>query len=80
MSASQWLCFSSCDGDRFSDYEFLRGDYASMKFKMSLIPYDVDQSWIENTLSDIRACLNSEIRPQHSQKCEFRRVFDQLKG
>ena len=51
-----------------------------MKFKMSLIPYDVDQSWIENTLSDIRACLNSEIRPQHSQKCEFGRVFDQLKG
>jgi len=72
--------FLYCDGDRFSDYEFLREEYASMKFKMTLIPYAIDQDWIEKTLSGIRACLDSEIRPQHSQKCEFGKLFDQLEG
>lgn len=70
--------FLYCDGDRFSDYEFLGEEIASMKFQMSLIPYDVDQSWIEDTLLGIRSCLDSAVRPQHSPKCEFGRLFDQL--
>ena len=70
--------FLYCDGDRFSDYEFLGEEIASMKFRMSLIPYDVDQSWIEDTLLGIRSCLDSAVRPQHSPKCEFGRLFDQL--
>ena len=70
--------FLYCDGDRFSDYEFLGEEIASMKFQMSLIPYDVDQSWIEDTLLGIRSCLDSVVRPQHSPKCEFGRLFDQL--
>ena len=42
--------FLYCDGDRFSDYQFLRLDEAMMKFKMSLIPYEVKTDWIEPTL------------------------------
>ena len=32
--------------------------------KMSLIPYNVDTSWIETTLMDVRTCLQSTTTPQ----------------
>ena len=38
--------FLYCDGDRFSDYDF-GNPKCSMKFKMSLLPYTVDTTWIE---------------------------------
>ena len=40
--------FLYCDGDRFSDYDFLgtQNEFL-MKFKMSLLPYTVDTTWIE---------------------------------
>ena len=62
--------FLYCDGDRFSDYKFLRVDEAMMKFKMSLIPYEVNTDWIEPTLMQIKECLLSEGMPPHHADCE----------
>lgn len=63
--------FLYCDGDRFSDYEFLQKDKACMEFKMSLLSYEVDTSWIEQTLLQIKQCLNSTYTPSHSEECEY---------
>ena len=72
--------FLYCDGDRFSDYDFLQTENASMQFKMSLIPYQVDTRWIHNTLIDIRACLTSDIIPNHSETCEFGTFLDAIEN
>ena len=72
--------FLYCDGDRFSDYDFLQTENASMQFKMSLIPYQVDTRWIKNTLIDIRACLTSDIIPNHSETCEFGTFLDAIEN
>ena len=63
--------FLYCDGDRFSDYAFLGEERAGMQFKMSLIEYQVDQSWIEPTLRGIRDCLDAPTVPDHAVNCEF---------
>ena len=70
--------FLYCDGDRFSDYDFLGREDAYMRFEMSLIPYDVDRHWIEPTLSAIRVCLDSESPPLHSPQCEYGAFLDQV--
>ncbi len=62
--------FLYCDGDRFSDYNFLRVDEAVMKFKMSLITYEVNTDWIEPTLMKIKECLLSDAMPPHHADCE----------
>ena len=62
--------FLYCDGDRFSDYNFLRVDEAVMKFKMSLITYEVNTDWIEPTLMKIKECLLSDAMPPHHAECE----------
>ena len=63
--------FLYCDGDRFSDYAFLGDEIAEMQFKMSLIEYQVDHSWIESSLRGIRECLDSPFVPEHSYGCEY---------
>ena len=42
-----------------------------MKFKMSLLPYEVDLSWIEPTLMNIRDCLHQTNCPDHNEECEY---------
>ena len=69
--------FLYCDGDRFSDYNFLGNQNAIMKFKMSLIPYNVDTSWIEPTLFDIKKCLDGQRCPDHGPQCEHRMFLEQ---
>ena len=63
--------FLYCDGDRFSDYNFLNQKDASMIFKMSLLPYDVNLDWIEPTLMSIRECLHKTKCPPHDINCEY---------
>lgn len=63
--------FLYCDGDRFSDYDFLGKSGAVMKFKMSLIPYETSTEWVEPTLESIDKCLNSDLCPDHNSDCEF---------
>ena len=68
--------FLYCDGDRFSEYEFLGSSGASMRFKMSLITHQVAVEWIESTLMAIRQCLDGDGRPLHSNGCEFGRFLE----
>ena len=63
--------FLYCDGDRFSEYDFLNSENASMQFKMSLIPYQVDTTWIVKTLLKIKECLRNPVTPEHSDRCEY---------
>ena len=63
--------FLYCDGDRFSDYNFLQDDDASMRFAMSLIEYEVDTTWIEPTLENIKSCLTNPTAPPHNPYCEY---------
>lgn len=63
--------FLYVDGDRFTESNFIQGDIALMEFKISLIPYTVDISWVEKTLHQIKLLLDSSTRPQHSDECQF---------
>jgi len=63
--------FLYCDGDRFSEYDFLGKDSAAMRFKMQLIPYKVSTSWVEPTLLNVKECLHLKERPKHSAECEY---------
>lgn len=71
--------FLYCDGDRFGNYTFLNSDSATMRFSITLIEYNVDLSWIENTLFQIKSCLNSNSAPNHSESCEYGKFVTQLK-
>lgn len=63
--------FLYVDGDRFTDTDFIQGDSALMEFKCSLIEYETDQSWINDTLVQIRRTLDQPCRPSHSDDCEY---------
>jgi hypothetical protein len=62
--------FLYCDGDRFTDKPFLNDRNATMEFKISLITYESDFSWVEPTLRKIKKLLNSPKCPEHSKRCE----------
>ena len=63
--------FLYCDGDRFSEKSFLGDDKALMEFKITLLIYQVNVSWIEPTLAEIKKCLDSTHPLSHSENCEF---------
>ena len=69
--------FLYCDGDRFSDYDFLSSTIASMNFKMTLIEYKTNDSWIEPTLYEISECLHASESPDHSEHCEYGKFLAQ---
>ena len=72
--------FLYCDGDRFGSYDFLGEKHASMRFKMSLISYETESNWIEDTLSSIKNCLMSPEMPSHTEGCEFGKLFSQVEN
>lgn len=63
--------FLYCDGDRFTDTQFLHQDHATMRFKMTLLPYKTDVSWVEPTLMKIKQLLDSGVCPDHAENCEY---------
>ena len=63
--------FLYCDGDRFSEDDFLGANEANMKFAMTLIPYEVELDWIEPTLEAIHFCLRETKCPAHETDCEY---------
>ncbi len=71
--------FLYCDGNRFSQKGFLNKNNAQMEFKMTLIPYRTDISWIEPVLKNIYNLLRENKRPLHSDYCEFGRFLEQSK-
>ncbi len=70
--------FLYCDGNRFTDQIFLNDKNAIMEFKMTLIEYKTDLSWIEKTLNNIYGCLRLNERPKHSESCEYGIFINQI--
>ncbi len=48
-----------------------------MNFKITLIDYKTNDTWIEPTLQDISECLNESKRPLHSDYCEYGKFLTQ---
>jgi len=42
-----------------------------LEFDIKLIPYTGSDSWIPETLTDMKACLDSESTPRKSPNCEY---------
>lgn len=49
---------------------------ARLEFELTLIPYKGDDSWIEDTLLKIHACLESEEIPPSVPECDYCRYRD----
>ncbi len=50
-----------------------------LEFKVNLIEYKGDDSWIEKTVSEIKKCLNSNKIPASGEDCEFCDYFEARK-
>ena len=70
--------FLYCDGNRFTDQSFLNNKNAMMEFKITLIEYKTNLSWIEVTLNNINSCLRLDKRPKHSENCEYGIFINQI--
>ncbi|HHE76918.1 MAG TPA: hypothetical protein ENL27_02985 [Candidatus Parcubacteria bacterium] len=42
-----------------------------LEFRVNLIPYKGDDSWVEKTIFDIHKCLNSDEIPEPSPDCDY---------
>lgn len=42
-----------------------------LEFDLTLIPYEGDDSWVEGTVRDIHACLNSDSIPDADPECDY---------
>jgi hypothetical protein len=50
-----------------------------LEFDITVIPYTGDDSWIGQTLIDIRSCLESQQLPESAADCEFCRYRENAK-
>ena len=67
--------FVYCNGIKIGNFN------EELKFKMYLIDYTGDDSWIDGTLSEIHNLLNQDKIPSHSDNCEYcqyQQKFSQL--
>ncbi|PPR79891.1 MAG: hypothetical protein CFH01_00100 [Alphaproteobacteria bacterium MarineAlpha2_Bin1] len=78
LNVSKTGFFLYCDGDRFGNYTFLNSDSATMNFKMTLLSYSVDLSWVEDTLYKIKDCLELKSPPNHNNNCEYGKFITQI--
>lgn len=62
--------FVYCNGDS-ARTEFM----GSLQFKVSLLPYEGNDSWIEKVLFDIKNCLNGHVLPNASVSCDYCEYF-----
>ena len=78
MEVYQWLFRES--GFRVSStgyFVYCNGDSSkksfgrSLEFSITLIPYEGDDSWIEETLLSIRGCLENDDFPKAGDSCDF---------
>ena len=44
---------------------------AKLEFELTLVPYTGDASWVEDTLQDIKKCLDSDELPQNAEDCDY---------
>lgn len=51
-----------------------------LEFKISVIPYQTEESWIEETISNAHVCLNAQEPPQHSPDCDLCQYVQAARG
>jgi len=44
---------------------------AKLEFDVTLIPYEGSDDWVDETISEIHACLNSDELPRANFKCDY---------
>ncbi len=49
-----------------------------LEFRVNLIPYKGDDSWVEKTIFDIYNCLNNEEIPKADDECDYCSYVDSL--
>ena len=61
--------FVYVNGDQHFEDGMLEDDIdkAMMKFNVQLLAYEADDSWVEGTIKDLKACLDSDECPEHAQ-------------
>lgn len=61
--------FVYVNGDQHFEDGMLQDDVdkALMKFNVQLLAYEADDSWVEGTIKDLKACLDSDECPEHAQ-------------
>lgn len=42
-----------------------------LEFDIAVIPYRIDDSWVDKVIRDAHLCLNSPNPPAHSEDCDF---------
>ena len=61
--------FVYVNGDQHFEHGMLLDNTskAKMMFDVQLIEYESDDSWVEETIKSVKACLDSSICPDHSE-------------
>ncbi len=66
--------FVYCNGDAS------QGSFTGiLQFKISLLPYEGNDMWIENILFDIKQCLINDILPEASLNCDYCAYWNAVK-
>ncbi|MEI6627454.1 MAG: PD-(D/E)XK nuclease family protein, partial [bacterium] len=82
MEIYQWLM--RANGFRVSDtgyFVYCNGQAdkkafdGKLEFDVKIIPYEGDDSWVEQALMDARKCLNSDKIPKSSPHCDYCNYF-----
>jgi hypothetical protein len=75
FSVSNTAYFVCCNGDKGKS-----GFDNALHFKTSLLPYEGDDSWVEETLLAIKTCLMNDALPEPSQSCDYCSYYTAVKG
>jgi len=67
--------FVYCNGNKERDS--LDG---KLEFKITLLPYNGDTSWVEDVLLEIKDCLMSDIIPESSESCGYCKYRNAVKS
>jgi CRISPR/Cas system-associated exonuclease Cas4 (RecB family) len=52
---------------------------AKLEFDLTLIPYEGNDSWVEDTIYEIHKCLNSDTIPEADEGCDFCKYRNSVK-
>ncbi len=66
FSVSKTGYFIYCNGN--TDKKAFDG---KLEFDVKVIPYEGDDSWVEDTISNIYECLESDVIPSSESDCDF---------
>jgi RecB family exonuclease len=67
--------FVYCNGDSST------GTFTgNLQFKISLLPYEGHDSWIENILLEIKNCLTQDVLPESASNCDYCRYYNAVRG